>query len=1785
MDFDQTQAIQLSFEDETDDEDNRSSKTPVSYLKVFKYKDLPEKEYPLYEGENIIGRDESCNICIPTKALSKQHACIEVKGDSHLIYDKKSLNKTRRGKLFLQPDVRYELKHENKLIFADIECVYKLYIKAVNESGSETGSESMLNDVVSGNNNNKAKLSSPTINEEDYNDDSNASSDILQPTQCYEPTQQVLKASRSRVYAADSDDDSFISGNNTTRGNLTVKDTPISRKYLDKSDDHVLPESGSETDNEEIPRGILNAPTQACIMESETEEDEEDDVRSKDLLNAATQACATAVLESDEEEEVDELTVDLNAPTQACPGAADTTDDTDTEEGPSATVAYTMDAETSRKPKSGIGKLSPIPKSKNTKKKIPERTAATIPYTMEADISGVAETQSFIANDDDEELLIPNKKRQTLETPESASSDTPKTGNTDSPISKEDEVLEEEEDESEERDVSHLFAMPTLACDMDEPDDSEEAPLAADTTEDSTTDDGSTQPLDDGATQIVEEPVQKNSGDDDATQLVPNVGTCEDQKDDDATQPISENIPFSKGETTKKIKVTQVITETVQVAGNEDATLCVGETVPVGCEDQTQLIDGTAGFDPETKDKPETSSEEATQIYETDQTIPINDVKAGPGPDDATLAVGELDDTATIPIDNLKDEVGLEKATNRYGRASKRVPKKKGRGGKSSDINTVDATVPVEDLKQEEDVNLAEEPTQAYGASPQKSPKKLRDSFTSQISPLKLDCTDDGDGIDIDATQPYGKSPPKKLKSFQESADATQELSEASTVPLDEVIEDATQAYGDGSPVKSSGERGKFNKKIPEKEDSTEAADESESDGDTLPVEDIEFVADSESPEDDRPPMIPIPSRSPHKSALASPKKRSPSPSPKRVAFVGVTDQTPEDEDDDLMSPVIDRIVDSDTHSKNTPESTASRRGGRARGRKISPDKEKRPIEEVKSLPGRSRGRGRKGPTFVESPETSTPDEKISKNETIVGGAAVETGESPSPRKNLTEELTKAVGRSRRGKAVEKANASSEVELDVGKTDQDITGKQSTTMRRGKKSVVEAEETKKIDTNIVPEISETVAEIPQKKNTKRGRKSVQKAKLELSPEKSTESPETDDSAVGPKSGRISRRSVADKQKEINEESAESVGKVQQKPPTRRGRQSLVEKRTSSALLKKNEKIPAASESAAEVPEAQTSRRGGRSVLPTEKQPEEVEESSSTKRLEDLPTESVTEVPSHGKRGRKSVAGKSNESKTVNVSEANKTAQTSRRGGRSVLPTEKQPEEVEESSSTKRLEDLPTESVTEVPSHGKRGRKSVAGKSNESKTVNVSEANKTAPKVPQKQVYKRGRKSVVDKTPITHEVSETSASSLPGSDFPKGEESTKDKSQESETTGPIVSGRRGRQSSGRDQTVGEAQATQPSRGRKRRGQDDEDQITELSISAKKISKIENTELTSSQESATSSPKPTNRRGRKTSLEDVIESPTSRNSRKTSPQESGDTPATNRWGRQSSGKTKDVDNNTDLTSNQTPKAKKRRGQGDESQERELSASASKISKRGDGGGLTPSRIRSDLDETISSPTLRKKEPKPRVMFTGVVDEQGEKTVKELGGTLADSIQECSHLVTDKIRRTVKFLGGLCLGVQIVSPQWLEQCKTAGMFLDSSKYIVSDKTTEKQYKFLLHQSLDIASTHPMLQGYKIHVTKSVKPGPDTMKEILECAGAEYIKTLPKKKEGNIIVISCDEDKKLCQPAVTAGIDVVSSEFILTGVLRQTVEIESFRLFTTPTTAAATNSKTAPRSKARKR
>jgi len=46
------------------------------------------------------------------------------------------------------------------------------------------------------------------------------------------------------------------------------------------------------------------------------------------------------------------------------------------------------------------------------------------------------------------------------------------------------------------------------------------------------------------------------------------------------------------------------------------------------------------------------------------------------------------------------------------------------------------------------------------------------------------------------------------------------------------------------------------------------------------------------------------------------------------------------------------------------------------------------------------------------------------------------------------------------------------------------------------------------------------------------------------------------------------------------------------------------------------------------------------------------------------------------------------------------------------------------------------------------------------------------------------------------------------------------------------------------------------------------------------------------------------------------------------------------------------------------------------------------------------------------------------------------------------------------------------------------------------VKDQENEKKYKFKLVTAIDKAAERRLLSGYKIHVTKSVKPDPEQMK-----------------------------------------------------------------------------------------
>ncbi|XP_074020803.1 mediator of DNA damage checkpoint protein 1 [Numenius arquata] len=190
-------------------------------------------------------------------------------------------------------------------------------------------------------------------------------------------------------------------------------------------------------------------------------------------------------------------------------------------------------------------------------------------------------------------------------------------------------------------------------------------------------------------------------------------------------------------------------------------------------------------------------------------------------------------------------------------------------------------------------------------------------------------------------------------------------------------------------------------------------------------------------------------------------------------------------------------------------------------------------------------------------------------------------------------------------------------------------------------------------------------------------------------------------------------------------------------------------------------------------------------------------------------------------------------------------------------------------------------------------------------------------------------------------------------------------------------------------------------------------------------------------------------------------------------------------------------------------------------------------------------------------------PKVLFTGVVASPDmEVALKTLGGSMATSVFDCTHLVTDRVRRTVKFLCAVARGVPIVTPEWLHKSARSGRVLVPGPFLVRDSQQESHFGFSLAQALRRARRRPLLQGYEVHVTPSVRPEPEHMRDIVTCSGGTFLPTMPHTYAPRRLVISCEADAGRWAPALAARLPLASAELLLTGLLRQRLHLPPFLL-----------------------
>ncbi|KAI6061110.1 Mediator of DNA damage checkpoint protein 1 [Aix galericulata] len=158
--------------------------------------------------------------------------------------------------------------------------------------------------------------------------------------------------------------------------------------------------------------------------------------------------------------------------------------------------------------------------------------------------------------------------------------------------------------------------------------------------------------------------------------------------------------------------------------------------------------------------------------------------------------------------------------------------------------------------------------------------------------------------------------------------------------------------------------------------------------------------------------------------------------------------------------------------------------------------------------------------------------------------------------------------------------------------------------------------------------------------------------------------------------------------------------------------------------------------------------------------------------------------------------------------------------------------------------------------------------------------------------------------------------------------------------------------------------------------------------------------------------------------------------------------------------------------------------------------------------------------------------------------------LGGSMATSVFDCTHLVTDRVRRTVKFLCAVARGVPIVTPKWLHE-------------VTVPECPQVSPSVPRGLGVGLTAVSPGVpKGYEVHVTPSVRPEPEHMRDIVTCSGGTFLPTMPCTYGPRRLVISCGEDSGRWAPALSARLPLASAELLLTGLLRQRLQLQDFLL-----------------------
>jgi len=178
------------------------------------------------------------------------------------------------------------------------------------------------------------------------------------------------------------------------------------------------------------------------------------------------------------------------------------------------------------------------------------------------------------------------------------------------------------------------------------------------------------------------------------------------------------------------------------------------------------------------------------------------------------------------------------------------------------------------------------------------------------------------------------------------------------------------------------------------------------------------------------------------------------------------------------------------------------------------------------------------------------------------------------------------------------------------------------------------------------------------------------------------------------------------------------------------------------------------------------------------------------------------------------------------------------------------------------------------------------------------------------------------------------------------------------------------------------------------------------------------------------------------------------------------------------------------------------------------------------------------------------------------------------LANSSIDCTHLVVDRISRTPNFICAMNRAKYVLHYKWLIESHSRKAVLEEKAFLIQDPEGEEKFSVNLVRSLlkrKKRGDRLLFQNYIFFVTPSVKAKVADLKLMIESAGGMMVhKKLPTREQlskirstGKIfIVVTNQQDFHLVSAIEASGIDIVGSEFIVSGILRQDIDVETHRL-----------------------